>query len=142
MAFAAWVALPLGAGAQGKLDAVPKLALATHPRQHLPPQLILRSSFYLDLELEESAPSTAPETEAAAEVPDIDILSQRAIEHYEIQSAERQTPRYPASGRPGRSGERSRGAKAGIAVRVIVGVGLVVFGIAAAVAVSNSFDDF
>jgi hypothetical protein len=79
---------------------------------------------------EESVSSPAPGTEA----PDIDTLSQRAIVHYETQSAQ--------SGRQGGTGGRSRGAKTGIAVGVILGVGLVVFGIAAAVAVSNSFDDF
>ena len=142
MAFAAWVALPLGASAQENLDAVPKLALATHPQQHLPPQLVLRTSFYLDLDLDEPGPSTAAETDTPDEVPDIDTLSQRSIEHYETQSAERPTPRYLASERPGRSGRRSPGAKAGIAIGVILGVGLVVFGVAAAVAVSNSFDDF
>ena len=87
---------------------------------------------------EEAASSSAPST---TEVPDIDTLSQRAIENYEIQSAQGHTPRYAQSRGRGGTGGRSRGAKAGIAVGVIVGVGLVVFGIAAAVAVSNSFDD-
>jgi hypothetical protein len=76
--------------------------------------------------LEEPESSPAPGTE----VPDIDILSQRAIEHYEIQSA--QTQRRRRRGGTGR--------KVGIAVGVIVGATLVGFAIWLPVAVSNSFD--
>lgn len=165
------VALPLRANAQDGEEAAPKLVSVIHAEHRLPPHLILRASYYLYLDLgaqngstsrpsepnagnpksaqgegevpspgsnrEEAASSSAPSTE----VPDIDTLSQRAIENYEIQSAQRHTPRYAQGRGRGGTGERSRGAKAGIAVGVIVGVGLVVFGVAAAVAVSNSFDD-
>ena len=161
------VTLAQSVGAQAGEEAVPKLALAIHTQHRLPPQLMLRASYYLYLDadadngatsdqaesnpeqpksaqedgevtspesnLEESPSSAAPGTE----VPDIDTLSQRAIENYQIQSAQTHTQR----GRQRGTGGRSRGAKAGIAVGVIVGVGLLVFGIAAAVAVSNSFDD-
>jgi hypothetical protein len=75
--------------------------------------------------LEEPVSSPAPGTE----VPDIDTLSQRAIENYESQSAQR--------GRQRGAGTRSRGAKAGIAVGVILGVGLVGVAIGSAVAISN-----
>ncbi|MGB5704700.1 MAG: hypothetical protein WBM48_17905 [Polyangiales bacterium] len=162
------MASPLSASAQAGEDAVPKAALAIHMQHRLPPHLMLRASYFLYLDtdpingvaseqtesnagepksvqadgevatpesnVEESVSSPAPGTA----VPDIDTLSQRAMENYEIQSAQRHTQ----GGRQGGTGERSRGAKAGIAIGVIVGVGLVVFGIAAAVAVSNSFDDF
>jgi hypothetical protein len=80
--------------------------------------------------------SPAPETE----VPDIDTLSQRAIEHYDSLHQQRKgnSLHYATqSGRQGGTGGRSRGAKAGIAVGVILGVGLVGVAIGAAVAVSN-----
>ena len=151
----ALVASSLSVSAQAGEEAVPKVALAIHTQHRLPPQLMLRASYYLYLDadadngamsdqtepnaeepksaqadgevatsesnLEEPVSSPAP----ATEVPDIDTLSQRSIEHYEIQSAQ--------SGRPGGTGSRSRGAKAGIAVGVILGVGLVAVGIGAAV---------
>ncbi len=151
--------LPQSASAQAGEEAVPKVALAIHTQHRLPPQLMLRASYYLYLDadadngatsdqtepnadepksaradgevatsesnLEEPVSSPAPGTEA----PDIDTLSQRAIEHYEMQSAQ--------SGRKGGTGRRSRGAKAGIAVGVILGVGLVGTAIGAAVAMSN-----
>ena len=129
-------ALPLSASAQAGEEAVPKVALAIHTQHRLPPQLMLRASYYLYLDadaevatsesnLEEPVSSPAP----ATEVPDIDTLSQRSIEHYEIQSAQ--------SGTQGGTGSRSRGAKAGIGVGVILGVGLVGIGIGAAVVMSN-----
>jgi hypothetical protein len=161
------VTLAQSVDAQTGEEAVTKLALAMHTQHRLPPQLMLRASYYLYLDadadnsaasdqgesspeqpksaradgevtspesnLEESLSSPAPGTEA----PDIDTLSQRAIENYETQSAQTHTQGRRRRG----TGGRSRGAKAGIAVGVIVGVGLLVFGIAAAVAVSNSFDD-
>lgn len=154
-------------GAQTGEEAVPKLAFAIHTQHRLPPQLMLRASYYLYLDadadngaasdqtesnteqpksaradgevtspesnLEESLSSPAP----GAEVPDIDTLGQRAIESYEIQRARTHTQ----SGKRRGTGERKPGAKAGIAVGVIVGVGLLVFGIAAGVAVSKSFND-
>ena len=125
-----------------------------------PPQFMLRASYYLYLDADadngdmsdqaapkaEESKSAQADGEVAAsepnleepvsfsepgtEVPDIDTLSQRAIEHYDIQYATR-------SGRGGGTGGRSRGAKAGIAVGVIVGVGLVGVAIGAAVAMSN-----
>ncbi len=153
------VALPQRVTAQAGEEAVPKVAVAIHTHHRLPPQLMLRVSYYLYLDayadngatsdqtepnaeeptnaqadgevapsesnLEEPVSSPAPGTE----VPDIDTLSQRAIEHYEIQSAQ--------SGRQGGTGGRSRGAKAGIAVGVILGVGLVGIAIGGAVAMSN-----
>ena len=162
------MASPLSVSAQAGEEAVPKVALGIHMQHRLPPQLMLRASYFLYLDtdaingiasdqnesnaeepksaqadgevaslesnLEEPASSPAPGTA----VPDIDTLSQRAIENYEIQSGQR----HAQSGRQGGTGGRSRGAQAGIAVGVILGVGLVVFGTVAAVAVSNSFDDF
>jgi len=71
--------------------------------------------------------------ERATEVPDIDILSARSIAHYEsLEHYNHFTAgsREKAGRRHG--GTRSPGAKAGIAVGVIVGVGLVGMGIAAA----------
>jgi hypothetical protein len=82
--------------------------------------------------LEEPVSSPAPGTE----VPDIDILSQRATEHYEIRRAHYESQRAP-SGRQGGTGGRSRAAKAGIAVGVTVGVVLVGLAIGGGVAMSN-----
>ena len=152
-------ALPLSASAQAGEEAVPKVALAIHTQHRLPPQLMLRVSYYLYLDADADNGATSDQTEPnaeepksaqadgevatsesnleepvsspapATEVPDIDTLSQRSIEHYEVQSAE--------TGRQGGTGSRSRGAKAGIAVGAILAVGLVGIGIGAAVAMSN-----
>jgi hypothetical protein len=151
--------LPQSASAQAGEEAVPNVALAIHTQHRLPPQLMLRASYYLYLDADADHGATSDQTEPNAEepksaqadgevatsesnleepvsspapgteVPDIDTLSQRAIEHYEIQSAQ--------SGRQGGTGSRSRGAKAGIAVGVILGVGLVGIAIGAAVVMSN-----
>jgi len=156
------VALPQGAAAQAGEEAVPKVALAIHTQHRLPPQLIFRASYYLYLDADADNGATSDQTEPyveepesaqadgevatsesnleepvsspapGTEVPDIDTLSQRAIEHYEIQSAQ-----SAQSGRQGGTGRRSRGAKAGIAVGVILGVGLVGTAIGGAVAMSN-----
>jgi len=152
------VASPARVDAQGTEGASTSRASATLFAHGLvPAQLMLRSSYYLYLDagadasnqiepnaeepgsaqgngevatsesnLEEPVSSPAPGTE----VPDIETLSQRAIEHHDIKYATR-------SGREGGTGGRSRGAKAGIAVGVIVGVGLVGVAIGAAVAMSN-----
>ena len=73
--------------------------------------------------LEEPVSTSAPE----AEVPDIATISQRSIQHYEIQSAQTQRHRR----------QRGTGRKVGIAVGVIVGTTLVGLAIGGAVAVSN-----
>jgi hypothetical protein len=156
------VALPQRVAAQAGEEAVPKVALAIYTQHRLPPQLMLRASYYLYLDADADNGATSDQTEPNAEepksaqadgevatsesnldepvsspapgteAPDIDTLSQSAIEHYEIQSAQ-----SAQSGRQGGTGRRSRGAKAGIAVGVILlGAGLG-FGIAAAVVMSN-----
>lgn len=153
------VALPERVAAQTDEEAATSAAPAVHAKYHLPPQFMLRASYYLYLDaaadteaasdqtqpnaekpksaqavggvatsesnLEEPVSSPAP----ASEVPDIDTLSQRSIEHYETESEQRGKQR-------GTKG-RSRGAKAGIAVGVILGVGLVAVGISAAVFAAN-----
>jgi hypothetical protein len=107
----AMMASPLSVSAQGGEEAVPSVAFAIHMQQRLPQQLMLRASYFLYLDtdaingvasdqtesnaeepksaqadgkvaspepnLEESLPSPAPGTA----VPDIDTLSQRAIEN-------------------------------------------------------------
>ena len=152
-------ALPLSASAQAGEEGVPKVALAIHTQHRLPPQLMLRASYYLYLDADADNGATSDQTEPkaeepksaqadgevatsesnleepvsspapASEVPDIDTLSQRSIEHYETESEQRGKQR-------GTKG-RSRGAKAGIAVGVILGVGLVAVGIGAAVFAAN-----
>ena len=157
----ALVAFPMSVNAQGAEGASKQASAASfvHGGGLLPPQLMLRVSYYLYLDADADTGATSDQTEPNAEepksaqadgevatsesnleepvsspapgteAPDIDTLSQRAIEHHEIQSAQ--------SGRQGGTGSRSRGAKAGIAVGVILGVGLVGVGIGAAVAMSN-----
>jgi hypothetical protein len=83
--------------------------------------------------LEEPVSAPAP----GSEVPDIDTLSQRSIEHYETESEKRGRQGGTGESSRGGTGERSRGAKAGIAVGVILGVGLVGIAIGGAVAMSN-----
>jgi len=149
------VALPQRVAAQTGEEAATSAALAVHAKYHLPPQLMLRASYYLYLDAAADTEATSDQTEPNAdkpqtaqadggvatsesnleepvsapapgsEVPDIDTLSERSIEHYETESEKR--------GRQRGTGERSRGAKAGIAIGVILGVGLVSVGIAAAV---------
>jgi len=166
MVLAGLVALPLSASAQDREEAVPKVALAIHTQHRLPPQLMLRTSYYLYLDADADTGATSDQTEPNAEepksaqadgevatsesnleepvsspapgteVPDIDILSQRATEHYEIRRAHYESQRAP-SGRQGGTGGRSRAAKAGIAVGVTVGVVLVGLAIGGGVAMSK-----
>jgi hypothetical protein len=156
-----WVALPQRVAAQTGEEAATSAALAVHAKYHLPPQLMLRASYYLYLDAAADTEATSDQTEPNAEkpksaqadggvatsesnleepvsspapgseVPDIDTLSERSIEHYETESEQR-------GGQRG-TGGRSRAAKAGIGVGVILGVGLVGMGIAAAVIVPQLF---
>jgi len=112
------VALPVTANAQAGEEGATSTGLAIHVRRPLPPQLMLRASYHLYLDADANNGATSDQTEAKAEelksaqaddevatsessleepvpspapgteVPDIDTLSQRAIEHYEIQSEE------------------------------------------------------
>ena len=164
----ALVAFPMSVNAQGAEGASKQASAASfvHGGGLLPPQLMLRVSYYLYLDADADTGATSDQTEPNAEepksaqadgevatsesnleepvsspapgteVPDIDTLSQRASEHFEIQRKHYESQRAP-SGRQGGTGGRSRGAKAGIAVGVILGVGLVGVGIGAAVAMSN-----
>jgi hypothetical protein len=153
------VVLPSSVGAHTGEEVTPKTALA----MHMPAQLTLRASYFLYLDTDaidsvasdqsgsdarepkdaseggevassESNPEqSASSSESRTAVPDIDTLSEKAIEDYEIQSAQR----YVTDGGQGGAGRRSPGAKAGIAIGVILGVGLVSFGVAAAVIVAT-----
>ena len=53
----ALAALPLSASAQAGEEAVPKVALAIHTQHRLPPQLMLRASYYLYLDADEKGRS-------------------------------------------------------------------------------------
>jgi hypothetical protein len=153
------VALPQRATAQAGEEAVPKVAVAIHTHHRLPPQLMLRVSYYLYLDayadngatsdqtepnaeeptnaqadgevapsesnLEEPVSSTAPGTE----VPDIDTLSQRAIEHYETQSEEKKHER-----------RRRRGLTIGVPIVVAMVVGGLVVVAVGASSINKSFD--
>ncbi len=153
------VALPERVAARAGEEAATSAAPAVHARYRLPPQFMLRASYYLYLDAAADAEAASDQTEPnaekpksaqadagvatsesnlegpvsspapASEVPDIDTLSQRSIEHYETESEK--------SGKQRGTEGRSRGAKAGIAVGVILGVGVVAVGIGAAVAVAS-----
>ena len=164
----ALVAFPMSVNAQGAEGASKQASAASfvHGGGLLPPQLMLRVSYYLYLDADADTGATSDQTEPNAEepksaqadgevatsesnleepvsspapgteVPDIDILSQRATEHYEIRRAHYESQRAP-SGRQGGTGGRSRAAKAGIAVGVTVGVVLVGLAIGGGVAMSK-----
>ena len=150
----AMVASPMSASAQGGEAGPTSAPLVVH--SFLPPQLMLRASYYLYLDADVDKGVTSDQTEAKAEepksaqadgevatsesnleesvsspapgteVPDIDTLSQRAIEHYEIHYAtqseerkkqERRRRRRVAIGVP-------IAVAAVVAFAVVLGVGL------------------
>jgi hypothetical protein len=84
---------------------------------------------------EEPAPPTqqAPE-EPALEVPDIDTLSQSAIEHYEIQSAQLTEEKKKHERR------RRRGLRIGVPIAVAAVVAVVVLGAVGASYARRDFD--
>ena len=158
MVMAGLVALPLGASAQAGEEAVPKVALAIHTQHRLPPQLMLRASYYLYLDADADNGATSdqsepnaeepksaqageedssrlerwhpeafvdpskPSSEPAPEEPDVDMLSQRAIEHYESLSEEEKKHER----------RRRRGLAIGVPIAVAVVVAVVVVGAAGA----------
>ena len=157
----ALVASPLSVGAQERGEGVSKVPVGIRTQHRLPPRLMLRASYYVYLDMEATNGATYGQTKSNAEepesaqadddvaspepildesvsspvpgteVPDIDTLSQRSIEHYEIHHA-------AAPAEASRQGGMSRGGK--IAVGVVVP--LVVAGIVAgAVVMATGFDD-
>jgi hypothetical protein len=167
------VALPQRVAAQTSAKATTSAASAVHVRHHLPRQLMLRASYYLYLDAALGTEATSDQTEPNAdkpesaqadggvatsesnreepvllpapgsEVPDIDTLSARSIEHYEsLEHHELFTADSGQRGGGRGAGKRSPGAKAGIAVGVILGVGLVGVAIGAAVVIPNFMSDF
>jgi hypothetical protein len=131
-------ALPPSASAQGGEEALPKVALAIHTQHRRPPQLMLRGSYYLYLDADEKGRPRVerwhPEafvdpSEPNAEVPDIDTLGQRAIEHQEIHS------KTPNEGQKNPNRRRRRAIALGITIPILV-VGTAVL-IGGAVAASN-----
>ncbi len=136
---AALAALPLSASGQAGKEALPKVALAIHTQHRLPPQLMLRASYYLYLDADEKGRSGVerwhPEafvdpSEPDAEVPDIDTLGQRAIEHHEIHY---KTPNEEKK-KPDR--RRRRAIALGVTIPLLV-VGTAVL-IGGAIAASNT----
>jgi hypothetical protein len=61
--------LPQSASAQAGEEAVPKVALAIHTQHRLPPQLMLRASYYLYLDADADNGATSDQTEPNAEEP-------------------------------------------------------------------------
>ena len=148
------VALPQRVAAQTSAKATTSAASAVHVRHHLPPQLMLRASYYLYLDAAAAADTEAAsdQTEPNAEQPGEPTEPTRSRlerwhpEAFDDPSKPTSMPVYvdPLTGTPvaapptEKKKERSPGAKAGIAVGVILGVGLVGIGIGAA-AVAASF---
>jgi hypothetical protein len=151
------VALPQRVEAQTSEEAATSAALAVHAKYHLPPQLMLRASYYLYLDAaaaadtEAASDQTGPNAEQPGEPtePTRSRLERWHPEAFEDPSKPTTMPVYvdPVTGTPlavtgstappTEKQERSPGAKAGVAVGIILGVGLVVVGIgAAAVAAS------
>ena len=129
----ALVASPLSVSAQEHDEAPKSAALAIHGKSHAPLQLMLRTTYFYDIDVDplSGRPTTVAPTAPGTEVPDIDTHSQRSIEHYEIHHAAAPTE-------ASRQGGMSRGGK--IAVGVVVP--LVVAGIVAgAVVMATGFDD-
>ena len=155
------VALPQRVAAQTGEKAATSAASAVHARHHLPRQLMLRASYYLYLDAAADTEATSDQTEPNAEepksaqadgevatsesnleepvsspapgteVPDIDTLSQRAVEHYEIHY------KIPSEEKKKHERRRRRGLAIGVSIAVAVVVGVAV---AAAVVVPHFSD--
>ena len=155
------VALPQRVAAQAGEEAVPKVALAIYTQHRLPPQLMLRASYYLYLDADADNGATSDQTEPnveepksaqadgevatsesnleepvsspapGTELPDIDTLSHRAVEHYEIHY------KIPSEEKKKHERRRRRGLAIGVSIAVAVVVGVAV---AAAVVVPHFSD--
>ena len=153
----ALVALPLTAGAREGREGVLKVPRGIRTQHRLPPRLMLRASYYLYLDMEatngarydqpksnaEEPKSTRADDDVASpepildesvaspalgtEGPDIDTLSQRSIEHYEIH--------HETLGQKTSNRRRRRAIALGVTIPIlVVGSALLIGG---AVAVSN-----
>ena len=128
---AALVASPLSVSGQAGEQAAPKVALAIHTQHRLPLQLMLRASYFLYLDADTSSRLERWHPEAYEDP--TKPASEPALK-LELDSGDLEvTPTAPEQTQK----KRSPGAKAGIAVGVIVGVGLVGLAIGGGVAMSN-----
>lgn len=180
LAFAAWVwvlaavALPQGASAEASEEGAASAGPVVHAKHHLPPQLMLRASYFLYLDADTDADATSDQAEPSAEEPRSAEAAEQGtspapnakepaqstqpppsrLERWHPEAFEDQTKPAsepalkleldsgdlevtPTAPEQTQKKKLSPGAKAGIAVGVIVGVGLIGFGIGAAVAMSN-----
>ena len=153
------VALPQGLAAQTGEEAAANATPAVSVKYHLPPQLMLRASYYLYLDAAADIEAASAQTGSNAEQPGEPTdptrsrLEQEHPEAFDDASKRTSMPVYvdPVTGAPlavpedpqvpsappAEKRKRSPGAKAGIAVGVILGVGLVGVGIGAAVVARN-----
>ncbi len=133
------VALPQGVAAQAGEEEGASAAPAVHSKYHLPPQLMLRASYFPYLDADTAADATSDPTEASAEEP-MKPASEPVLKLELDSGGLKVTPTAPGQTRettPRGRGAKP-GAKAGIAVGVILGAGLVVGGAVAATLASWS----
>ena len=156
------VALPQRAAAQTSEEAATSAARPVHAKHHLPPQLMLRASYYLYLDAAAAADTEAASDQAGPNAeqpgeptePTRSRLERWHPEAFDEPSKPTSMPVYvdPATGMPlaepgypappTETKKRSPGAKAGIAIGVILGVGGVGAAIAAAAVIPNFMNDF
>ena len=154
-------ALPLSARAQAGEEAVPEVALAIHAQHHLPPQLMLRASYYLYLDADADNGAMSDQSEPNAEEPksaqageeDSSRLerwhpeafvdpskpaSEPALKLEVDSTALEVTPTAPPTLEElERQEKKRRGRAIGIGIGVTLGVALVGLAIGSAVAMSN-----
>ncbi len=111
---------------------------AGHAKYHLPPQLMLRASYYLYLDADAETGATSDQTEPNAKEPASEHTPEEPTLELKLDAAGVQvTPTQEVQ----QTKQRSRGAKAGIAVGVTLGVGLIV-GVAVGLAAVRAIEVF
>lgn len=161
LAFAVAV-LPLSVGAQTRKEAPTSAAVAVHGKSALPPQLMLRASYYLYLDADADTDATSDPTNAKAEEPAPSSEPARdkgssrlerwhpeafkdpskpepSVELELDSSGLEVTPSAPMTVEDSERQEakQGKGRQAGVAVGVILGITLVAVAVGAGVAISK-----
>jgi hypothetical protein len=134
------LAWPQKVAAQVGEEAPTIAGVAIHAQHHLPPQLMLRASYFLYLDADADTDATSDPTGASAEEPVSEPAPEEPALKLEADSAGLEVTPTEQTSQP-RKG-LSRGGRIALGVIVPVAVFGIVFGAAAAVAVRNSFEDF